>query len=202
MITLEQLKRALLGVLCIARFDARGVEYFENTAEGFLRSFYAALIVAPPYVVLLMLDTDAKIVGPDLTRFIAVRIIAYVTIWVAYPLLMYYLSQALGCAGRYLRYVAAYNWTNVLLVALMLGSSVLVQFMIGPEPQVGKTPTVLLLLATAVGIGVLVAIFAYNWFVAKAAFAVNNHTAFIIVITHVVLASGIGAISTTLTETG
>jgi hypothetical protein len=202
MITVEQFKRILIGVLRIARFDARGVDYFENTAEDFLRSFYAALLVAPPYVVLLTLETDAEVIGSDLPRFIAVRVIAYVTIWVAYPLLLYYLTQALGCAGRYLRYIAAYNWTNVLIVVIMLASSVLVQLMIGPEPQVGKTPTALLFIATAVGLGVLIVLFAYNWFVAKAALAVNNHTAFIVVITHVVLASGIGAISTTLTEAG
>jgi hypothetical protein len=202
MITLEQIKQILSGMLRIARFDARGVDYFENTADEFLRSFYAALIVAPPYAILLALETDAEIIGPDIVRFIAVRIIAYVTIWVAYPLFLYYLTRAMDCAENYLRYIAAYNWTNVLIVVIMLASSVLVQSMVGPEPEVGKTPTYLLFIATAVGLGVLLALFAYNWFVAKTALAVSNHTAFIVVISHVVIASVVGAISTTLTEVG
>ena len=51
----NQVMYALYGAYRLARFDAAGMRYFETSIEGFWRSFFAAVIVAPPYALLLFL---------------------------------------------------------------------------------------------------------------------------------------------------
>ena len=56
MITPVEVVYATYGAWRLARFDCQGLQYFDNTPEAFWRSFYAAVIVAPPFAVLTALQ--------------------------------------------------------------------------------------------------------------------------------------------------
>ena len=43
----EQIARGIRGALLLARFDARGMEYFDLSVEGFWDSFFGAVLAAP-----------------------------------------------------------------------------------------------------------------------------------------------------------
>ena len=52
---INHISAALLGALHLARFDAVGIKYFEPTLAGFWRSFWAAGLVAPFFLLLLLI---------------------------------------------------------------------------------------------------------------------------------------------------
>ena len=58
MIGVSDLAAGLRGALRLARFDARGLEQFDNTPRGFWRSFVVALLILPGVLWL-------SVAGPD-----------------------------------------------------------------------------------------------------------------------------------------
>ena len=55
MVTSREVVAALYGAYRLARFDPSGLALFDATIAGFSRSFFAAVLVAPVYLVLLLI---------------------------------------------------------------------------------------------------------------------------------------------------
>jgi hypothetical protein len=51
-----EIVRAIFGAYRLAHFDATGLAYFNNTVEGFWRSFIAAVLAAPAAAILVMIN--------------------------------------------------------------------------------------------------------------------------------------------------
>jgi hypothetical protein len=81
---LAEARLALTGALLLARGDATGLRYFDQTEEGFWHSFRGAALCYPLYLVLL-----------------------------AFPLLMLPLVDRLQRSHRYFGFMVAYNWCQV-----------------------------------------------------------------------------------------
>lgn len=126
MSTSSETLRALYGTWRLARGDEQGLGFFNFSIEGFWRSFLAAAIVFPAFVLLRWNDIfDAPEDFPAI-RYMLVESIAYVIKWVAFPLIMFHVIPMLGRAERYIAFITVYNWASVLqmglyLAALMLG---------------------------------------------------------------------------------
>lgn len=120
MITPQEVSRSIYGAWRLARFDANGVSFFDNTTEAFWRSFWAAAIVLPLYAVLMIIrNTGVTIaVGPVYAFF--VHTIGYAIGWLVFPFAMYYIAVLTDRQQWYCRYIAAYNWAVVLQVTLLL----------------------------------------------------------------------------------
>lgn len=123
MITAAELSRSVYGAWLLARFDARGVMFFENTTEAFWRSFWAAGVVLPGYGVLLALRSVGTNIGVSAPTAFIVHCFTYVMVWIAFPFAMFYLARLFDREQWYCRYIAAYNWSVVLQVALVLAVS-------------------------------------------------------------------------------
>lgn len=175
MLSVREITIAMFGAWRILRLDAGALAWFENTPTAFWRSFYAGLLVAPLY--LLMMAVDIGIAEPDEpVRQILVNLIAYVIGWVAYPLLMVYLTAFLDRAGDYFRYFAAYNWFHVIQAMILLPASL--------AGSVGPLPENVSLL---IGIVVLSTILMYDWFIARVALRVDGGTAASLVVVDLLL---------------
>ena len=61
-----------------------------------------------------------------LLRVLAVEVIGYVAFWTAFPLAMYYLTQALDLSDRYRLHIVAYNWSQVIQIAVLIPVNILV----------------------------------------------------------------------------
>ena len=72
---------ALYGAYRLARYDVSGHKYFDVSNAGFWRSFFAAVLIAPFYFVLLNLQF-AEFSDVPAIRFFALESIAYVIAWV------------------------------------------------------------------------------------------------------------------------
>ena len=176
--------RALYGAYRLARLDAGGMAYFDASIGGFWRSFFAAVVVAPFYALLIEMRYRTGVVEAAAARFAAVEIIAYVIAWVAFPLAMVSVARVLEREERYLGYIVAYNWAAVLQNALYLPIA-----MIGVAGGVGAGS------ANAAGLVALFLILGYSWFVARTALAVAAGTAAAVVALDLVLGVVINSVA-------
>ena len=86
-----------------------------------------------------------------------VETLAYVITWASFPLVMFYLAQNLDRSGDYLRYIVAFNWAQVLEIALYVPVLILVKQEVVTGP-----------LATLLQFAAYLAILGYEWFIAMA----------------------------------
>jgi len=182
--TLQQMAMSIYGAYRLARLDAAGMAYFDTSVEGFWRSFFAAVIVAPFYALLLALRFSVIGADADPTRFVLVEMIAYVVSWVAYPLVIAALTQKLGCWNRFPVYIVAYNWSMVLQICVVLTIALLSASGAFPE-DAGKFFALIVYLL----------ILGYVWFIARTALGVPALTATGIVALDIALSYFIDAIA-------
>lgn len=156
---------SLYGAWRLARLDPQGFDLFDKSPAGALRSFYAAVLVAPMFALVVTMLPTAR-AGSGGLRWVTVEALAYVISWLAYPVVAEQLTRSLGCRERFEGYLCAYNWSMVLQNAALL-------------PLVGLTamevlPGELMQLLWLVAI---VAIMSWLWFIARTTLKVSAFTA-------------------------
>ncbi len=154
--SLAEVHRALYGAALLAKFDRDGMNAFGTEAEDAARSFFAAVIVAPMYLVWVLLYGDGY---PEDTPFIFAFVfecLAYAVGWMIFPLVIWYLSPVLGCRDRFFHFLAAYNWAAVVQNALFMGTDLL--FWVIGAPDMARGFFGLILFAY---------VLMYGWFVAR-----------------------------------
>jgi hypothetical protein len=184
MLTARELSNGLYGAWRLAHLDRSAMQYFDASADGFLKSFYAAAICLPAFLIMMAI----KLVHAELPEHIGFFEIAvveasrYVIVWVAFPLLMSGISDVLQRGERYVGFVVAYNWAQVIETAVVLPIFLVVV-------AAGATPTepnaIYTILYFAIGL--------YYWFIARTAFQISGWAAGAVVIANLILVEMIGA---------
>jgi hypothetical protein len=111
--------RSLKACWQLVCLDEDGYDQLDLSADGFWDSFKAIFLVAPLYIY-------ANSAGAQLTEppqappaiFAAISMLAL--LWVTWPWLMISISHLLGVERNYVRYVVAYNWTSVYIIAALV----------------------------------------------------------------------------------
>ena len=170
MAPLSEIIRSLYGALHLARGDTSGMAFFNATEQGFWRSFTAAILIAPLFALLLTIRYHVNEAGVSLLRFTAIETIAYVVSWVAFPLLLYHLTDILGTGHRFIRYIVAYNWASVLQNLLYLPFALLVEAHL--VQGAGSTFFGIILHGLVIILHGLVLL--YTWFVTRTALEITN----------------------------
>lgn len=111
---------ALYGAYRLAWFDPTGMAHFNLTFDGFWRSFFAAVLVAPAYAILVGLQVAAEPEAVDLGLVVVTESIGYVLAWAAFPLVAIVLTRVLGLDRHYVALIVALNWTAVLQTVLFM----------------------------------------------------------------------------------
>lgn len=165
-----EIARALYGAWRLARFDARGLDYFDRSLDGFWKSFFAAAIAAPAHFGLLALaGSDSPIAIGGLFGLMREAAI-YAISWLAFPLAMVYVTRHLDREDRFFDYIVPYNWASILqIVAFLLVSALAVG---------GVIPQTLAGIATMFA---FVAILAYQWFIARTGLGIGAGAAIAVV---------------------
>ena len=119
--SISDIQRNLTAVWAVFRGNRDAIRQDDASYEGFWRSFAAIVLLIPLYIAFVMSEI-AVIESRDLipaefspTWHAAVRAISIVIDWVGYPLLMLVMARPLGIASRYATYIAAYNWSSVII---------------------------------------------------------------------------------------
>lgn len=156
--TLHEIVTSLYGACRLARLDPDGMSFFDTSVGGVWRSFFAAILIAPFYALLLAIRFPLDGGGVDPLRFGVAEGLAYVMSWVAYPVVMITLTQMMGCWERFPAYLVAYNWSMVLQNALFLPIGIL-----------GATGAIPADAASFLWLIALVVVLVYIWFIARTA---------------------------------
>ena len=166
MISGKYLTTALYGAYRLALADKDGLSYFDNSTAGFWRSFFAAVLIAPLFLILLIIRFSVDDIGASAVRFYIIEVIAYIIGWVLFPLIVFYLVETLGKQERYVGFIIAYNWAAVLQNSLYLPFAIFFQVGLIPSEAAGLLNLILLGL-----------VLAYTWFVAKTALDISGTVA-------------------------
>ncbi len=181
-----ELRHAVKGSLLLARGDRAGLDHFDRSLDGFWRSFRAAAIVYPFFLLLLVMRVSAaKWDAAGGWFVIAIETIGYVIGWTLFPLAMIGVTRWLGREPRYFDFMVAYNWCQlpegVLAMLVTLGTQT------GILPgAVGRTAE----------IGAAFAVLLYEWFIARAALQTTRSAAALVVLVDVVLGAMVGHATT------
>ena len=179
---------ALTGTLRLARGDRGGLACFDRSLDGFWRSFRAAVVCYPLYLVLLAMRVSvAEWERSGGWRIVTVETIGYIIAWVAFPLLMLRVTRWIGRAHRFFDFMVPYNWCQVpqsvlfVLVGIEAGSGVL-------SAQASETLDIVAAVATLV----------YEWYIARIALETTGSAAAFVVLVDLVLGVFLSRISGSL----
>jgi hypothetical protein len=184
----QEARLALAGTLRLAVGDRTALACFDRTLDGFWRSFRAAVICYPLYLVLLAMRVSvAEWQRSGGWRIVTVETIGYVIAWVAFPLLMVNVTRWIGRAYRFFDFMVPYNWCQVpqsllfVLVGIESGSGLL-------SANASETIDVVAAVATLV----------YEWYIARIALETTGSAAGFVVLVDLVLGVFLSRISGSL----
>jgi len=159
----REVAASVYGAWRLLRLDTGGLNFFDASVEGFWKSFYAAAIVAPGYIILVAIHLAEAEPAAGPLRIVLVQSIAYVISWVAFPLLIYYLCEAIGRQNRFLLYIVAFNWAKVIQMGIYLPITALTGTDVLPQQVAGL-----------INFGVTLLILAYEWYITRHALEVSG----------------------------
>ncbi len=152
----------IYGALRLARLDAGAMSYFERTPAGFWKSFFAAVIVAPGFAIIIGYELAQVDLEAGVPRILVVELLAYVLGWAAFPVIVHQICEAIGKREAYIGYIVAFNWSKVIQMAVFLPAIGLIA--LGALP--GDSGS---LLRWVVSILILF----YQWFITRTALGVT-----------------------------
>jgi hypothetical protein len=156
----------IAGALLLARGRTEGLALVETSADGAWRSFAAALICLPALLAIRFFSWASMGVPEDgIVRALIAEITAYTISWAGFALLTLPLAKSWGRDSDWPRFIAAWNWTNIVQYALMLALTV---------PGVIGLPNAIVQVLMLVGIAYACWL---EWFVARNALGVDGQKA-------------------------
>jgi hypothetical protein len=136
----EEIKRSINGAVMLLRPDEAALARFNLTFEGFWRSFIAGVIAFPFSLALTALRTDRLAQADSAILFVLGEGLQFSVAWVVFPLLAIATTRFFGLHQRYVHYVVAIHWVQLVQVALI--STIIL--ILGPETAVGMFGLVIL----------------------------------------------------------
>ncbi len=113
----------LQGALLLARGRADGVGYVSDDMHAATRSFWAAAIAAPLFLALLELGWIESGYPADPAHAAVLELLSYVIGWAGYALLSRPIVAAVRRAQHWPRFIAVWNWCNVVQYAMLLAAT-------------------------------------------------------------------------------
>jgi hypothetical protein len=108
------------GAWRLAKGDTGGMAHFDFSADGFWRSFWAIVVVAPGYAILV---ADQYIRRGEPVAFwptFTAETLSYLLGWAAFPILAIWLTRMFGVAERYVPLIVALNWSSMVQIAALV----------------------------------------------------------------------------------
>jgi len=179
---------AMRGVLQLARGDRIGLSCFDRSLDGFCRSFRAAVIAYPLFLVLMtMRVTVAEWERSGGVWIAAVETIGYVVAWAGFPLVMISVTRWIDRGHRFFDFMVPYNWSQLPQSALFLLVG------LGTESGVLGVRT-----GSAIEVAALIAVLVYEWYVARVALDTTVPAAALVVFVDLLLSALISHVAATL----
>jgi len=127
-----EIARGMQGAIRLLQRDPAAPLYFDNTLDACLRSFRVMALVAPLYLLYVVISYSGVEVTAEPWEIGMAEGLRYIVEWLLYPVLFYEIARRRRWLDRYPRYIAALNWVNLPATLLMLIDVVVVS--IAPSP--------------------------------------------------------------------
>ena len=144
---------SMYGVWRLLCLDKRGASLIDGSAAGTSGSFIVAPVLFPLWLLTSMMADSWP--AETTLHHLAAASTGYALAWVLFPLVLWQLVSSGERAAHWSHYVAAYNWSQVLIMAAYLPIDGIAFSGILPE-SLSSTLLVLVSVATI----------AYQWFIA------------------------------------
>ena len=95
--------------------DPNALSTFNGSAEDALHSFRALFTALPFYLFLLLLAPESLNSTRGGLQIGLLHTVFYVLIWTIWPVVMFRVVRVVDRQEHYFRYLAAYNWSMVIL---------------------------------------------------------------------------------------
>jgi hypothetical protein len=170
---------ALTGLWRLAHGDHGGLGCFDRSVDGFWRSFRAAILCYPLYLVLLLMRVaEADWQNSGGLRIVTVETIGYIISWTAFPLAMLSVTRWIGRPRRFFDFMVPYNWyqlpQSVLFVLVGLASA---------------NATADSAAAQALAIAAAAVVIGFEWYLARVALDTSRLSAVLVVLLDLALGS-------------
>ena len=156
--------RAAFGAGRLALRDPAGMAFFDMSFEGFWRSFFAYVLVAPPFLILALLRHEGE--GHDVGVFALAKVLSYGASVVVFPVAMIAISLAFNLRAHYVPFIIAYNWSQIVVMGVAL-----------PVALFGAVLALPPAIELGLSLAVLVWALYYLWFIARVALQANAQLA-------------------------
>lgn len=156
--------RAAFGAGRLALRDPAGMQFFDLSFEGFWRSFFAYVLVAPPFLVMALMRIEGE--GRDLGLFALAKGLSYGASVIAFPVAMIAVARAFNLKAHYVPFVVAYNWSQIVVMGVAL-----------PVALLGAVLALPTAIELALSLAVLAWALYYLWFIARVALQANAQLA-------------------------
>ncbi len=186
--SLREVSSGLYGAWRFALLDRAAMLWFDRSIAGVARSFWAAVLAYPGFMLLTVMQIEpAAWDRAGALHILLLESVAYVILWTGFPLVILGFCRWLQREEQSLRFIIAYNWAQVLQVALMVGVLL-----------VERTLALPLATAGALDLASIAAVLAYEWFIARTALQAGGAAATAVVLIDVVLATAMGRLTQSL----
>ncbi len=184
--SLREVSYGMYGAWRFACLDPAAMAWFARGVDAVWRSFWAAAIAYPGFVLLIsLLVPPAQWAESGGFRILLVESIGYVVSWTAFPLVILGFCRWLERDEESLGFITAYNWSQVLQTVLALVGLIAFRFL---SPAAG------ILIYTAL----LLARLGYEWFIARTALEAGGVAATTVVLIDLVLSEAVAQITQSL----
>ena len=156
--------QSLYAVWRLLRGDRGAVALLDESPNGFVKSFFAAALVLPFWLLHEWMLLSDERVSRGLPFLFVIEGLTYTISWLAFPVVMTFVAEMLGRSESYLRHIVVWNWAVVIQAAFAVPVAALAS-----AAEVPALGGILLL--------VQVAIFAYQWFITRVALQVDSFPA-------------------------
>ena len=180
---LLEVQNAIVGSWRLAIRDIGGYDDFNQTEAGFWRSFSAVIIVAPLflYATDLQIGMESAEPGSDSpSSGLNAAFVSLVVQWAAWPLVMMVIARYAGLAGKYSRYIIAYNWSSILVMAVQIAPI----YLFAQGGNLAEFGSLMFLAALAL-------VIYYRWYIAFTALETTGSIASALVLADLVISIGI-----------
>ena len=183
------IEAGLRGALLLARGRPDGLLLMEDSAAGVARSFWAAVLCLPGFFALRLLawsETGGPAFGVG--HGLVAELLGFGCAWSGFALASMPLAEAAGRRAEWPRFIAAWNWANVVQYLVMLALTVPAALGL---PEALSSGLALAALGYAVWL---------EWFVARAALRIGGGRAVAFVVLDLLLGVLIGGVVGRLTN--
>lgn len=176
---MSEIRRALQGSWRLAHGDPSGLACFDRTEAALWRSFRAAILVAPAYLLQLWMQYTVAPPTAGPLRVAAVAMIIYTIGWFAFPVIMHPVCRLLGREQAFVGYIVAYNWSALVVSYVWFPGVLLASLLFGTAGWVAGQGALLL----------------YQWYIARTALSVTGLTAAAIALFDFTLSFALGELA-------